>query len=224
MEIALSHLFHSLNIHCIKRWSIDIRLPTLHLSLLFFSYDIKILFFLKKKKEKMNNHTCVALTDSSESVLPLLIPFWKSKTVNRTHSRADVPAQRNTSGLRLYKRETDSRREMNRDKRTSDDDVGVDRTTEQPLLRGPLRGRASRVKMTTTSLLPERPSAVQGHRRSQLRVAVRRCVSVSTRSLAHIAHSVARPIRKLLANALRDATQRMCVAYDDDILFPRAKR
>lgn len=76
-------------------------------------------FFFLKKKEKEKNDTCVALTDSSESVLPLLIPFWKSKAANRTHSRADVPARRNTSGPRLYERETVSgpRRETNRTKK-----------------------------------------------------------------------------------------------------------
>lgn len=158
------------------------------LQFLFFVIYLNTSFW-KRGKEK--NDTCVALTDSSESVLPLLIPFWKSKAANGTHSRADVPARRRTlpvldfTSARPIFRDRDERRveRRNETNQRANDDVRVDGTIEQPL-RGPLRGRAARVKMTATSQPPERPSAVQGQRRSQLRVAARRCVSVSARSLA----------------------------------------
>lgn len=185
---------------------------------------------LSKKKEK-EKQWHMALTDSSESVLPLLIPFWKSKAASGRHSRANVPARRNTSGP-LYERETDS--EPRRDESTRN--KTNQRATATCRRLSTERDRAASTWTSTWTCVPCKNDSdvsaagtvVGGTRATKVAAArrdtqVRLCLYSFARSLARTARSVARAVRKLLANAWRDETRRMCVAYEDDVSLRRQK-
>lgn len=106
MKIILYSLHFRHSLHQ-KMVSISDLLHIILITIFLTTYLNPTLSKKKKKGKGKEKQWHVALTDSSESVLPLLIPFWKSKAASGRHSRANVPARRNTSGP-LYERETDS--------------------------------------------------------------------------------------------------------------------